>query len=93
MSDPQTGWLGRFTRSARRSPVIGCSEGLTRSPHRPSRSVSWWISVPGPTIEFPGLTLKPAPLDPAASPDAPLPEIDTVVITWTVDEIAGWRTC
>ena len=31
----------------------------------------------------------PAPIDPAPSKDDPLPHADVVVITWTVDELAG----
>jgi hypothetical protein len=42
------------------------------------------------TIEFPaGLTPTPRPIDPAPLPDDPLPGADVVVITWTVDELAG----
>ncbi len=44
----------------------------------------------GHKIDFPdGLAPTPAPISPAPSPDAPLPEADVVVITWTVDELAG----
>jgi hypothetical protein len=44
----------------------------------------------GHVIEFPeGLGPVPAPIDPAPSVDDPLPEADVVVITWTVDEVAG----
>jgi hypothetical protein len=44
----------------------------------------------GHVIEFPeGLGPVPAPIDPAPSVDDPLPEVDVVVITWTVDEVAG----
>lgn len=44
----------------------------------------------GHGIEFPdGLTPTPAPLVPAPDPTDPLPHADVVVITWTVDEVAG----
>jgi nucleoside phosphorylase len=42
------------------------------------------------SIDFPdGLEPTPAPISPAPGPDDPLPEADVVVITWTVDEVAG----
>jgi hypothetical protein len=45
---------------------------------------------PGHTIEFPaGLAPTAAPIDPAPAEDDPLPVADVVVITWTVDEVAG----
>jgi nucleoside phosphorylase len=44
----------------------------------------------GHNIEFPDrLTPTPAPLDPAPAVDDKLPAADIVVITWTVDEVAG----
>ena len=44
----------------------------------------------GEKISFPdGLTPVPHPIDPAPAVDAPLPRADVVVITWTVDEVAG----
>ncbi len=45
-------------------------------------------AVPG--IEFPpGLAPVPHPVAPVPDPDSPLPQADVVVITWTVDELAG----
>ena len=44
----------------------------------------------GHTLAFPdGLAPTPAPIAPAPGPDDPLPQADVVVITWTVDEVAG----
>jgi hypothetical protein len=44
----------------------------------------------GHKIEFPdGLTPTPEPVSPAPAEDDPLPQADVVVITWTVDELAG----
>lgn len=44
----------------------------------------------GHDIDFPdGLAPTPAPIDPAPGPTDALPEADVVVITWTVDELAG----
>jgi nucleoside phosphorylase len=43
-----------------------------------------------PRIGFPdGLAPQPAPMNPAPLPDDALPRADVVVITWTVDELAG----
>src|SRR4051794_31708426 len=43
-----------------------------------------------PVLTFPdGLTPVPAPISPTPAPDDPLPAADVVVITWTVDELAG----
>lgn len=43
-----------------------------------------------PPIDFPvGLTPQPAPVEPTPLPDDALPTADVVVITWTVDELAG----
>ncbi len=43
-----------------------------------------------PAIGFPaGLEPVMTPVDPAHEPDSPLPRADVVVITWTVDELAG----
>lgn len=40
--------------------------------------------------EFPaGLAPRPVPLDPVPAAEDPLPAADVVVITWTVDELAG----
>jgi nucleoside phosphorylase len=49
------------------------------------------INLPGGhDIDFPeGLEPTPQPLDSAPSVDDPLPPSDVVVITWTVDEVAG----
>lgn len=59
---------------------------LTPAPARVARSLERAV----PRIEFPtGLAPHPAPLDPAPSPDDALPQADVVVITWTVDELAG----
>ena len=42
------------------------------------------------TIAFPaGLETAPAPSSPEPGQDDPLPEADVVIITWTVDEVAG----
>ncbi len=44
----------------------------------------------GHRIQFPaGLTPTPAPLSPPPAATDPLPPADVVVITWTVDEVAG----
>src|SRR3954451_16686920 len=44
----------------------------------------------GHKIEYPdGLRPIPAPITPAPSVDDPLPPADVVVVTWTVDELAG----
>src|ERR1700750_2993625 len=44
----------------------------------------------GHEIDFPdGLTPTPQPISPVPDENAPLPEADVVVITWTVDELAG----
>src|SRR4051794_26441751 len=44
----------------------------------------------GHQIESPeGLHPVPAPITPAPAADAPLPPADIVIITWTVDELAG----
>jgi hypothetical protein len=41
-------------------------------------------------IDFPdGLTPTPQPISPVPDPSDPLPTADVVVITWTVDELAG----
>src|SRR4051794_39002602 len=41
-------------------------------------------------IPFPaGLAPTPHPITPVPLPDDPLPAADVVVITWTVDELAG----
>lgn len=41
-------------------------------------------------IPFPdGLAPAPHPVEPTPTPDDPLPRADVVVITWTVDELAG----
>jgi nucleoside phosphorylase len=43
-----------------------------------------------PAIPFPdGLTPQPHPIQPAPSTDAPLPKADVLIVTWTVDELAG----
>ena len=43
-----------------------------------------------PELTFPeGLTPTPAPITPEPSADDPLPKADVVVVTWTVDELAG----
>ncbi len=43
-----------------------------------------------PKIAFPdGLTPQPVPAPANWDPDSPLPAADVVVITWTVDELAG----
>jgi hypothetical protein len=43
-----------------------------------------------PAIEFPpGLAPVPHPVAPVPDPGSPLPQADVVVITWTVDELAG----
>jgi Phosphorylase superfamily len=48
------------------------------------------LAAAAPRIEFPdGLAPQPSALDPAPSPEDPLPRADVVVITWTVDELAG----
>ena len=44
----------------------------------------------GPPIVFPdGVAPQPHLIDPAPIADDPLPQADVVVITWTVDEVAG----
>jgi hypothetical protein len=47
-------------------------------------------AAPPKAIPFPdGLAPVRIPLDPVPAPDATLPPADVVVITWTVDELAG----
>jgi hypothetical protein len=46
--------------------------------------------APATKLVFPdGLAPTPTAVDPNQGPDSPLPRADVVVITWTVDELAG----
>ena len=56
----------------------------------PARLDALARAAAAPPIGFPaGLAPRAVVLDPAPSADDPLPAADAVVITWTVDELAG----
>ena len=87
MTDPMAGFahperkeIARYLLSRGLDPME-----LTPAPAR----VTQTLTV-APRIDFPnGLAPQPAPVNPTPSPDDALPRADVVVITWTVDELAG----
>jgi hypothetical protein len=87
MTDPTAGFahperkeIARYLLSRGLDPIE-----LTPAPARVAEMLA-----AAPPIDFPvGLTPQPAPMDPTPSPDDALPRADVVVITWTVDELAG----
>src|SRR5947199_4853424 len=87
MADPTVGFahperkeIARYLLSRGLDPME-----LTPAPARVAQ-----LLTAAPRIDFPaGLAPRPAPLDPTPAPDDPLPQADVVVITWTVDELAG----
>ena len=80
-ANPERKEIARYLLSRGLDPIE-----LTPAPDR----IAPLLAAAAPRIEFPdGLAPQPLVLDPAPSPDDPLPRADVVVITWTVDELAG----
>ena len=61
---------------------------LVPAPARLTPMLSALKAAPGPTYPA-GLAPVAAPISPRPGPTDPLPHADVVVITWTVDELAG----
>jgi nucleoside phosphorylase len=81
LAHPERKEIARYLLSRGLDPVE-----LIPAPAR----VAQLLGAAAPPIDFPdGFAPRPAPLDPAPLPDDPLPPADVVVITWTVDELAG----
>jgi hypothetical protein len=87
VTDPMAGFVHPERKEIARYLL---SRGLDPMELTPAPARVAQMLAAAPRIEFPeGLTPQPAPIDPTPSPDDALPRADVVVITWTVDELAG----
>jgi nucleoside phosphorylase len=87
MTDPTAGFVHPERKEIARYLL---SRGLDPMELTPAPARVAQMLAAAPPIEFPhGLTPQPAPVEPTPAPDDPLPRADVVVITWTVDELAG----